>query len=183
MAIQQEVPTRFTSTFNMFGSILQAKKGNVDEEAAKKNIKAINQALSETVGVEEYQNLKIKKEILDLVMDLYPLLNGLEEGVTLMGAEKYGTGSSVLPFLFVFNRLLDPDDNDRGYIRDVKIELRNYLSAATKKNLNFDILSRASFLDKRYSTLKFLTDSKQEKVKQDVLLELKEIENLCQQCQ
>ena len=81
--------------------------------------------------------------------DLFPILSALEDGITLMGGEKYGTGSSVLPFLFMFNKLLEPKDEDRKYLCDVKAKIRSYLEEATKKNLNFDILAKASFLDKR----------------------------------
>ena len=133
----------------MFSSILRAKNGEIDVEKAEQNVKAINQALSETVKAKDYQKLKIKKHSFDVMCDLFPILSALEDGITLMGGEKYGTGSSVLPFLFMFNKLLEPKDEDRKYLCDVKAKIRSYLEEATKKNLNFDILAKASFLDKR----------------------------------
>ena len=48
--------------------------------------------------------------------ELVPLLDALEEGVTLIGAENYSTGSTVLPFLVKFNKLLKKDETDLGYI-------------------------------------------------------------------
>ena len=48
---------------------------------------------------------------------------------------------------------------------DVKKKIKEYLANATKKNLNFLILSCASFLDKRYSSLSFLNDKKKAEVK------------------
>ena len=94
---------------------------------AEKNIQAINQALSETVSPGDYQKLKLKPQCLEVMRELFPILSALEEGVTLMGGEKYGTGSSVLPFLLMFNRLLQPDDADRKYLCDIKAEIKKYL--------------------------------------------------------
>ena len=59
--------------------------------------------------------------------ELVPLLDALEEGVTLIGAENYSTGSTVLPFLVKFNKLLKKDETDPGYMMDFKKLLRNDL--------------------------------------------------------
>ena len=176
LSIHQEVKTRFTSTFDMFGSVLQARKGEIDEDRAWQNVNAINQALKETMKVDKYNKAKIKKETVDIMLDLYPLLYAMEEGITLMGGEKYGTGSSVLPFLFMFNKVLKEDSTDRKYVTDVKKKIKEYLAKATKKNLNFLILSCATFLDKRYSSMSFLDDKKKAEVKKKILEELHELE-------
>ena len=52
-----------------------------------------------------------------------------------MGGEKYGTGSSVLPFLFKFNKMLAPDEEDRVYVASVKKEIKKYLAENCSKNL------------------------------------------------
>lgn len=176
-ALLQEVKTRFTSTFLMIGSYLQApKSGDIDEEVSIKNIKAVNNALKETVKAADYQKLQISKEDKAVMIDLFPILQALEEGITLMGGEKYCTGSSVLPFLFMFNKLLTPDkENDRPYIIEVKKELISYLKMATIKNINVEALSKASFLDKRYSTFSFMQGKKKD-VRDKILAELKEFE-------
>ena len=112
------------------------------------------------------------------MIDLFPLLNALEEGITLMGAENYSTGSSVLPFLFMFNKMLAPDhENDRPYIIEVKKELSDYLRNATIKNINVNALSKASFLDKRYSTFSFMPGKKKD-VREMILRELRDLQEL-----
>ena len=115
-SLVQEVLTRFTSTFLMICSYLQApKSGDIDEAVVIKNIKAVNNALKESITKKtDYEKLKISKQDREIMTDLFPLLQALEEGITLMGGENYCTGSSVLPFLYQFNKLLTPDrNNDR----------------------------------------------------------------------
>ena len=178
-SLLQEVLTRFTSTFLMIGSYLQApKSGDIDEEIVMKNLRAVNNALKEVVKAADYQKLKITKDDRELMIDLFPLLNALEEGITLMGAENYSTGSSVLPFLFMFNRMLAPDnENDRPYIIEVKKELSDYLRNATIKNINVNALSIASYLDKRYSTFSFMPGKKKD-VREMILRELRDLQEL-----
>ena len=176
-AIHQEIPTRFTSTFDMFGSILQASKdGDISETIASENISIINKALEQTVNKKEYQKLKINKRAKDVMCELYPILSGLEKGITLMGGEKYATGSSVLPFLFKFNKMLAPDAEDRVYVASVKKEIKKYLAENCSKNLNFEALSCASYLDKRYSTLSFLKPDQIRHVKTKIKEELNILE-------
>ena len=176
--IEQEVDTRFTSTFNMISSILRAPKNqDVDEEIVAKNIKAINNALAEVVSKAEYKDCSISTMMREVMTELHPLLSGLEEGITLMGAEKYGTGSSVLPFLYMFNKVLEPTNYDRQYLIDVKKEMSDYLKKSVTKNLNFEILAKASYFDKRYATLSFIPDQKKDHVKSQILDELKGLED------
>ena len=175
-SIHQEISTRFTSTYDMFGSVLQAHEGDFDETVAMKNISVINKALQQTVRSREFNKLKISDDTKTVMFELYPILSGLEKGVTLMGGEKFGTGSSVLPFLFKFMKLLAPDDEDRGYIANVKKELKKYLKENTATNLNFEGLSCASYLDKRYSTLSFLEANRIAAVKKKIKDELNLLE-------
>ena len=125
-AISQEVKTRFTSTYQMLGSVLHVSPdGDIDEDVMNKNIKAINQALVETVNTREYQSLKISKDSVKFA--------ALERGISLMGGQSYGTGSSVLPFLTQFNKLLQPKDSEMNYVTSLKGEIRDYLLENTKK--------------------------------------------------
>ena len=176
-ALIQEVVTRFTSTFLMIGSYLQApSSGDIDEELVLKNLKAVNNALQEVVNKKDYEKLKVTKEDREVMIDLFPILHALEEGITLMGGENYSSGSSVLPFLYMFNKILAPDEeNDRPYIIEVKKELTVYLRNATIKNINVDALSKASYLDKRYSTFSFMP-GKKEAVRRMILRELQQLE-------
>ena len=93
-----------------------------------------------------------------------------------MGGQSYGTGSSVLPFLTQFNKLLQPKDSEMNYVTALKGEIRDYLLENTKKNLNFLVLGCSSFLDKRWSTLSFLSDAKRREVKAKIMSELQQLE-------
>ena len=49
----------------MLGSVLHVSPdGDIDEDVMNKNIKAINQALVETVNAREYQRLKLQRILL-----------------------------------------------------------------------------------------------------------------------
>ena len=177
-AISQEVKTRFTSTYQMLGSVLHVSPdGDIDEDVMNKNIKAINQALVETVNAREYQSLKLSKDSVEVMVNIFPILAALERGISLMGGQSYGTGSSVLPFLTQFNKLLQPKDKEMNYVTSLKREIRDYLFENTKKNLNFLALGCSSFLDKRWSTLSFLTDVKKKEVKAKIMSELQQLES------
>ena len=93
-----------------------------------------------------------------------------------MGGQSYGTGSSVLPFLTQFNKLLQPQANEMNYVTTLKQEIREYLLENTKKNLNFLVLGCSSFLDKRWSTLSFLPDVKKLEIKRKIMRELEQLE-------
>ena len=87
-AISQEVKTRFTSTYQMLGSVLHVSPdGDIDEDIMNKNIKAINQALVETVNTREYQSLKISKDSVEVMLNIFPILAALERGISLMGGQ------------------------------------------------------------------------------------------------
>ena len=91
----------------MFGSVLHVStNGDIDEDVVDKNVKAINKALKETVKARDYQSLEITKNDVDVMVNIYQILAALERGITIMGGQSYGTGSSVLPFLTQFLEFL-----------------------------------------------------------------------------
>ena len=70
----------------MLGSVLHVSPdGDIDEDVMNKNIKAINQALVETVNTREYQSLKISKDSVEVMVNIFPILAALERGISLMG--------------------------------------------------------------------------------------------------
>lgn len=155
--LKQEVATRFTSTKDMFASFAPSKpKEEVDSEVVHKNIDAINAALKECFKQKEVESLKITKKDVDVVLNILPLLEILEEGIARIGGEKYSTGSIVLPFLSKFLDHLEGDEDDLMYVQFFKNKLQSELITRCKENLNFVILAKSSFCDMRYSHLKFL---------------------------
>ena len=69
-----------------------------------------------------------------------------------------------------------PKDSEMNYVTSLKGEIRDYLLENTKKNLNFLVLGCSSFLDKRWSTLSFLSDAKRREVKAKIMSELQQLE-------
>ena len=163
--LKQEVPTRFTSTKDMFASFAPSKpREEVDPEEAKKNIEAINSALEKSVKPAEFNSLKISQNDLNVVLNILPLLEILEEGITKIGGKKYSTGSILLPFLSKFLEHLKEDEADLMYVRSFKKCLQEELIKRCKENLNIKVLSMSSICDMRYSHLKFLEVLQQFKV-------------------
>ena len=159
----------------------EGKEDYINVDSVKKNVAAINAAMSKAgFKRNELKNLLITDDDVNKMTELVPLLDALEEGVTLIGAENYSTGSTVLPFLVKFNKLLKKDETDPGYMMDFKKLLRNDLEERCNKNLNKLLLSKASFLDKRFSSLKFLQHEAlidKEDVIAEIREELKEVEH------
>ena len=59
------------------------------------------------------------------------------------------TSISVLPFVFNFKYIIEDTDEDVGYIRKFKEVLWREMEERCRNNLNFHILIKASFFDKR----------------------------------
>ena len=155
-SIKQEVETRFTATHTMFRSILNDPNERSDEdinmEKVGANINAINTALKRVLDPkkpDQYEEQCVRPEDLDRMIKLIPTLDVLEEGITLLGADLYNTGSSVLPFVVNFKHILEDTDEDVGYIRKFKEVLWREMEERVRNNLNFHILIKASFFDKR----------------------------------
>ena len=95
----------------------------------------------------------IKPADVQVMLNIVPLLDILEEGIWLLGGEQFSSGSSVLPFLVNFQDILETNEDDPAYIVKFKDVLKNELTVRCLKNLNFPVLSKASFFDKRYAKL------------------------------
>ena len=93
-----------------------------------------------------------------------------------MGGEKFATGSSILPFVSMMEKALDPSPLEPAYINTFKKDLWEDLKIRFEKNLNCGVLAKASFLDKRFSKLKFHGQEEKETVLSELLAELKVME-------
>ena len=183
--LKQEIATRFTATHIMLRSFINdpSEKMNdeVDKEAGWKNFSAVNAAMMKTsMKKEKLDKLKLTRDDLNVMANILPTLDVLEEGVRLLGGEKFYTGSVVLPFLKKFLVFLDGDEDDVMYVRNFKDKLQKEMIKRCKENLNFELLAKASFCDIRYSHLKFLetlvnfgiTDMSKKQVVAEIKLEL-----------
>ena len=179
--LKQEVKTRFTATHTMVRSILNDPKEKKDEEMdmekVRLNIEAINQAMIDSkFKKEELAKLTIKEDDVRKTKDLVNISDVLEEGITLIGGEKFATGSAVLPFLNKFLKLLEDDETDSLYISSFKRSLKTELESRCEVNLNKKVLAKASFFDKRFFQLKFFDQADIEEVLKEIKDELKELE-------
>ena len=158
--VKQEVKTRFTATHTMIRSILndpnEKKDLPLNDEKVNLNIQAINEAAKEALNKKEAAKLEIKPEDVSKMKKLVPILDALEEGITLLGGEKYSTGSAVLPWEKKFEKILQEDEDDPVYIMKFKDDLRGEMKTRCNDNLNRRMLAKASFMDKRFKKLKFL---------------------------
>lgn len=107
---------------------------------------------------------------------LLQVLDILEECISKLGAEKYSTGSVVLPFLKQMLKVLEPEDDEPVYIAKFKRELAADLETRCEDNLDVNLLGKASYFDKRFAQLKFLTETQKEELQSEVLAELSKIE-------
>ena len=93
----------------------------LDDVKVKENIDTINSAMKiAKFKRKDLEKLEIQPQDVQKMKQIVPLLDFLEEGITLMGAEKYSTGSVVLPFLKRYEKVLQLDDNDPLYLSQSK---------------------------------------------------------------
>ena len=160
--VQQEIATRFTCTHDMFGSVLHSPSDNYEDPEVKakidRNVEAINKAMELTLP-KDYDKLYIEETDVTMMVKLMPTLDVLEEGIRILGGENYCSASSVLPFLAQFTRILETSDesDDPSYVVLFKKELLKQLKKRCQDNLNFSLLAKSSFFDKRFSKMDFLS--------------------------
>merc|ERR1719222_1303111 len=111
------------------------------------------------------------------MISLVKVLDVLEEGITLLGGQKYSTGCVVLPFLKKMKKELEPLEDEPLNIVKFKRDLAADLEERCEENLDKNLLSKASFFDKRFSQLKFLAEeNEREKILEEIEEELVEVE-------
>ena len=179
LTLKQEVKTRFTATHTCIRSFLnnpnEKENAPIDEVTVDENIDAINQAMKDAkFKKSEVSKLEIKPEDTRKMKELVKVLDVLEEGITLIGGEKFATGSAVLPFIYKFYKVLEIDEPQ--YISSFKTDLKGEMETRCDANLHKNVLAKASFFDKRFSNLKFLDLEDKEEVIVEIKEELKALE-------
>ena len=112
----------------------------------------------------------------DVQIENFQVIDTLEEGITMLGGEKYSTGSCVLPFLKKMEKDLEYKEDDPVFISKFKTELWSDLEKRCLENLNQRLLAKAAFFDKRFSNLKFLEEEEKKAVLDEVMAEVKVVE-------
>ena len=126
--------------------------------------------------------MKIQDSDVRKMKELITVLDILEEGITLIGAEKYCTGSVILPFLSKFIKILDDNDDNSVVVGCFKMKLKEELEERCAVNLNRSVLAKASLMDKRFSQLKFLGQEEKDRVLGEIKIELEELEKVHSSC-
>ena len=121
----------------MLKSVLNDPNDKTEEEADREkvfaNVAAINTALQKVVTDEDaLEKLKITDSDVKVCLNLIPLLDILEESISLLGGELYSTGSCVLPFLVKTLKHVEPDEDDVTYVKTFKEVLKDQLITRTK---------------------------------------------------
>ena len=131
--LKQEVKTCFTATHTMFRSFANDPNENSGEDIniskVKENIKCINDAMVASLNKKDVEKLKD----VNVLVNLLPLLDYMEEGINLLGGQKYCSGSVALPFLCKFLQALESNKDDPIYLAKFKEVLSTELVTRCKK--------------------------------------------------
>ena len=120
--VLQEVKTRFTSTLTMCHSVMSFVPEKSKEETlkkAKQNSEAINDAL-DIVLTKKAKKLKIKVSEIEMIVATANVLEPICDMLTMLGGEKYVTGSIVLPYMKKVVYLIKVEETDPKFIVDLK---------------------------------------------------------------
>ena len=176
--VLQEVKTRFTSTLTMLHSVMSFDDENSKEETRKKaklNIEAINTALA-AVGTKKSKTLIISESDGEKVVATANVLQPICFMLTMLGGDKYVTGSIVLPYMKKVVSLLTVEDTDPQFIVELKSFIRKDFLQRCRENLNFDILRKATLFDPRYKSMKSIDPTQKEQLLVDIEIELEAME-------
>ena len=72
-------------------------------------------------------------------------LEPIEEDITLLGGEKFSTGSVVLPVLHKLNKRLASDENDPFTVAKLEKDIKGDMAVRYELNLNRRVLSKSNF--------------------------------------
>ena len=128
----------------------------IDEGKVMENIEAVNAALKSSVKKREYNRLYIDHSDVTVLLNIVPTLDPMEEAITYLGGDKHITASSVLPFLVNFNTFLETNEDDPLYVTKFKSTLKREMIERCVKHLNFQLLTKSSYFDKRFIEMKFM---------------------------
>ena len=180
--LKQEVKTRFTSTHTCFKSFLNDPNENtdapMDDVKVTANIKAINDAMKAAkFKKKELNKLEITAEDVKKVKEVLKVLEPIEEDITLLGGEKFATGSTVLPVLKKLRKRLASDEDDLIYIAKLKRDILEDMQQRCTENLNMPVLAKATFFDKRFDIEKVLDNETRDKILNEIEEELVKLES------
>ena len=151
--VLQEVKTRFTSTLTMFHSVMSFDHKKSSEENLKKakdNMDAINSALKQ-VNTKKAKKLILSNIDIEMIVAAAKVLKPICDMLTMLGGDKYVTGSIVLPYMKKVIYLSRVEETDPNFIVELKrFIIRDFLKRC-KENINFDLLKKATFLNPRSS--------------------------------
>ena len=129
----------------------------IDKVKVMENVQAVNAAMKASVTKKDFEALAITDDDIAKFLKVVPSLDSMEEAISYLGGDEHVTASLVLPFLISFNTSLEADENDSQYVGAFKQTLKDDLMRRCATHLNLKMLIRASYFDKRFSNLEFVS--------------------------
>jgi hypothetical protein len=162
--IHQDVPTRWGSTRASCESFLDTKKeSDFDEDDENdvfgddfENMGAINDALRKVKykKPQKVTDFLLSRNDMLRIQRTHKFLLNIDIYSTILGGQKFVTGSIVLPVVASLKNLFKPDDEDAMYIANMKEEMLDDFKRRVADNLNGEFLLKATALDARFKNLK-----------------------------
>jgi len=145
--LQQDVPTRWNSVFEMLQSLLQARE-------------ALTLYMSDKER--RYEGPKLFDSDWEKIAKFVKVLDIFRQATVLLGGDKYVVCSCVLPLLSSLTKHMTVNDDDPGYIARFKEASVNDFSERVADMKSIAVLKIATALDPRYKNLKCLSDDAKE---------------------
>ena len=174
--IQQDVENRWGSTRQATASYLDDKDGDTDDEDMLsntfadefKNCEAVNEALrgldwrkskgKGKDGKEKLEEYLLTRSDMLRIRNLNKFLIGLDVYSTTLGGNKFVTSSVVMPAVKSMQKHLKVNEEDPGYISQMKKDMLEDFRERCADNLDMEFLCKTSALDPRFKNLKVLKD-------------------------
>ena len=136
--LQQDVATRWNSTYMMLARLLEVKDAIMQYHIDHPN---------------NYSGSKLTESDWDKMAKYTPVLGSLADATEYVGSEQYATCSAVLPLEAFLRRLLMVNDDDPGYIARFKTAPLNDFTNRIEGIDALTTLQMAVALDPRYKKL------------------------------
>ena len=147
--LQQDVPTRWNSVFEMLQSLLRARE-------------ALTLYIS-TDG-KNYIGPKLFDSDWEKISKYVAVLDIFRQATVLLGGDKYVVCSCVLPLLSSLTKHMTVNDDDPGYIARFKEASVNDFNERVANIKSIAVLKIATVLDPRYKNSKCLSDDAKNKL-------------------
>lgn len=145
--LQQDVCTRFNSSYFMLSSILKNKQAIAEFEKQNK----INSK------IESFSDMEWDK-----IKRLATLMQHFVEATDILGGENYVSISNILPVINALSTKLVLGEDDPNYIMRIKGVLNDEINLRMTSFRSLNILKLAVVLDPRYKKLSFVNESEKE---------------------